>query len=65
MNAASGGTPARGEDASAGFARGVIVGPLKEAYPDRIVLGDRIVFLRDGMTCTYSLGTPLEVVFTE
>ena len=65
MDAASGGMSARGGDESPSFARGVVVGPLTEAHPDRIVLGDRIVFLRDGMTCTYPPGTPLEVVYTE
>jgi hypothetical protein len=55
MNTASGGQPARG----------VIVAPLTEAHPDRIVVGGRVLFLRDGMICPYSLGTPLEVVFTE
>jgi hypothetical protein len=32
---------------------------------DRIVAGDRVVFLRNGMTCHYNLGTFLEVTFTE
>ena len=46
-------------------AHGVIVAPLKEAHPDRIVLSDRTFFLRDGATCNYAPGTPLEVAYTE
>ena len=49
-------------------ARGIIVAPLK-AHPDRIILGDRTFFLRDGLrdgaTCNYLPGTPLEVAYTE
>ena len=45
-------------------ARGIIVAPLK-AHPDRIILGDRTFFLRDGATCNYLPGTPLEVTYTE
>jgi len=46
-------------------ARGIMVAPLKEAHPDRIVLGDRTFFLRDGATCNYLPGTPLEAAYTE
>jgi hypothetical protein len=49
-------------------ARGILVAPLK-AHPDRIILGYRTFFLRDGLrdgaTCNYLLGTPLEVAYTE
>ena len=49
-------------------ARGTIVAPLT-AHPDRIILGARIFFLRDGLcdgaTCNYLPGTPLEVAYTE
>ncbi|MGH9893372.1 MAG: hypothetical protein ACREA0_15565 [bacterium] len=44
---------------------GVIIGPLKESHPDRIVIADGTLFLRDGARCNYALGTPLEVVYTE
>lgn len=65
MGAASGSQPARDDDRSPRLARGVIVAPLKESHPDRIIVGDRVLFLRDGTTCTYAVGTPLEVIFTE
>lgn len=45
-------------------ARGLIVAPLVESHPDRIVVGDRILFLRKGRDCPYALGTNLEVVYT-
>lgn len=44
-------------------ARGLIVAPLVEAHTDRIVVGERTLFLRDGQNCTYALGTNLEVVY--
>jgi hypothetical protein len=43
----------------------VIVAPLIASHPDRIVVGSRTLVLRDGKTCTYALGTNLEVVYTE
>ena len=55
MDAASGSKPARG----------VIVAPLIESHLDRIVVGSCILFLRDGKRCTYAVGTPLEVAYTE
>ena len=45
-------------------AHGVIVAPLRESHPDRIVLADRVLFLRDG-PCPYPVCTPLEVEYTE
>ena len=39
---------------------GVILGPLTEVYPDRIVVGARTLFLRDGETCRYEIGMGLE-----
>lgn len=53
MDAASGSQPARG------------VAPLLESLPDRIVVGSRTLFLRDGKRCTYPVGTPVEVIYTE
>jgi len=55
MNAASGSQPARG----------VIVAPLVESHPDRIVVGSCTLFLRDGKRCTYAVRTSLEVAYTE
>src|SRR5216684_3201032 len=55
MNAASCSQPARG----------VIVAPLIEFHPDRIVVGSCTLLLRDGKRCTYAVGTPLEVAYTE
>ena len=64
MDAASGGQPARGNGGTPP-AYGVMIGELKEALPDRIVMADRAFFLRDGMKCSYPPGTPLQVVYTE
>jgi hypothetical protein len=64
MDAASGSKPARGEDGRS-LAHGVIVSLLVEAHPDRIVVGSRTLFLRDGTVCTYLSGTNLEVHYTE
>ncbi len=55
MNAGSGNQPARG----------VIVAPLIESHPDRIVVGSCTLFLRDGKRCTHAVGTPVEVAYTE
>jgi uncharacterized protein YqfB (UPF0267 family) len=45
--------------------RGIIIGPLGELRPDRIVVADRTLFLRDREACHYSVGVVLEVVYTE
>ena len=55
MNAASGSQPARG----------VVVGRLTASHPDRLVLGNTILYLRDGAGCTYPVGTLLQVLYTE
>ena len=39
--------------------------PPPESHPGRIILGGTVVFLRDSAACNYTLGTPLEVVYTE
>jgi hypothetical protein len=44
---------------------GVILGPLRELYADRIVIADRILFLRDGERCLHVVGVILEVQCTE
>jgi hypothetical protein len=44
---------------------GVIVGPLKESHPRWIVIGDHMLFLRDGENCHYKIGTTLQVVYIE
>jgi hypothetical protein len=44
---------------------GVILGPLRELYADRIVIADRILFLRDGERCLHVVGVILEVQYTE
>lgn len=50
---------------SASPLRGIIIGPLGELRPDRIVVADRTLFLRNGESCGYSVGVVLEVVYTE
>jgi hypothetical protein len=53
MDAASGSQPGRGENGNATVAHGVVVGPLKEVHPDRIVVGSYMFSLRDGVQCSY------------
>jgi hypothetical protein len=48
MNAANSGEPARG----------VVVGPLKESHPDRIVVGTSTLYLPEGVSCIHPVGTP-------
>ena len=45
-------------------AHGMIVAQLADARPDRIVVGGRALWLRDGETCAYTVGTPVRVVYT-
>lgn len=63
MDAASGSQPARGEERP-GVAHGLIVAILREVHPDRIVVGERTLFLREGQDCRYPPGTNLEVLYT-
>jgi len=50
---------------SASPLHGVILGPLRELYADRIVIADRTLFLRDGEPCYHVVGVILEVLYTE
>jgi len=36
----------------------------RQSFPDRIVLADRVVYLRNG-PCPYAVGTALEVEYSE
>ncbi len=44
---------------------GVILGPLAELHPDRIVIGGRTLYLRDGEAVGCEIGMVLEVVYLE
>lgn len=44
---------------------GVILGPLIEVHPDRIVVGDRTPHLSDGEVVDCEIGMVLEVVYSE
>ena len=63
MDAASGSQPARRERRP-GVAHGLIMAILREVHPDRIVVGERTLFLREGQDCRYPPGTHLEVLYT-
>jgi len=56
-------------DSTAGLSssplHGVILGPLRELYADRIVIPERTLFLRDGEPCHHVVGVILEVLYTE
>jgi hypothetical protein len=43
----------------------VMVGPLRESYPDRVVVGDRTFFLRGGARCEHPVGARVQVVYAE
>jgi len=46
--------------------RGIIIAPLQACFPFLIIVApNRILFLRNGMTCAYAPGTRLKVVYTE
>ena len=42
----------------------MIVAKLADARADRIVVGGRALWLRDGESCAYTVGTPVRVVYT-
>jgi hypothetical protein len=63
MDGASGSQLAPG--VGEGTAYGVIFAPLTVVHPDRIMVDGQTLHLRDGQTCPYQLGTPLEVVYVE
>lgn len=54
-------------DSTAGSSplHGVILGPLRELYADRIVIAERTLFLPDGEPCHHVVGVILEVLYTE
>ena len=46
-------------------ADGVILGRLQAQLPDRIIVGDIVLFLTNGTHCDHALGTALRVTYTE
>jgi hypothetical protein len=44
---------------------GVIIGPLQARLPDRITIGETVVFLTGSTKCDHPLGTALRVAYTE
>ena len=42
-----------------------MVGALKAVHPDRIVIGEGVLFLPSGMRCSHPPGTRLQVIYTE
>jgi hypothetical protein len=45
-------------------AEGMIVALLANSGPGHIVVGGRTLWLRDGETCAYTVGTPIRVLYT-
>ena len=43
---------------------GMIVELLADSRPGHIVVGGRTLWLRDGETCAYTVGTPIRVLYT-
>jgi hypothetical protein len=48
-----------------GEAQGVVLGRLHARLPDRIIVGDLILFLPSGSKCGHAIGTELRATYTE
>ena len=46
-------------------ADGVVLGRLQARLPDRIIVGDIVLFLTNGTHCDHDIGTALLVSYTE
>jgi hypothetical protein len=44
---------------------GVVLGRLQARLPDRIIVGDMVLFLPSGTQCDHAIGTALRVTYTE
>ena len=53
------------EEESPAAAYGIILGPLQAHRLERIQVGDVVLFLTDGATCNYPIGTALRVTYVE
>jgi hypothetical protein len=53
------------DDESPAAAYGIILGPLHAHRVDHIQVGDVVLFLTDGATCNYPIGTLLRVTYAE
>jgi hypothetical protein len=51
------------DSSSARSAEGMIVALLADSGPGHIVVGGRTLWLRDGETCAYTVGTPIRVLY--
>lgn len=50
---------------SDGRRRGVLYAELREIHPDRLVVGETVLYLTDGIGCPYPTGSFLEILYTE
>ena len=53
------------DEESPAAAYGIILGPLQAHRLDHIQVGDVMLFLTDGATCNYPIGTLLRVTYAE
>ena len=53
------------DEESLAAAYGIILGPLQAHRLERIQVGDVVLFLTDGATCNYPIGTVLRVTYAE
>jgi hypothetical protein len=44
---------------------GLLIGSLRAAHPDRIILGETTLFLHPGETCPYAPGTIVKVMYRQ
>jgi hypothetical protein len=57
--------PGYPREAASAPMHGVMVGPLRESYSDRVVVGDSTFFLRGGEQCLYPFGARVQVVYAD
>ena len=48
-----------------GSTLGIIAGRLRAVYVDRIIIGDKTIYLQPGAACTHAIGMDVEVTYTE
>lgn len=53
------------DDAELSPSHGVIIGPLRARLPDRITIGETVVFLTSGTRCDHAIGTVLRAIYEE
>jgi hypothetical protein len=53
------------DDAGLSPSHGVVIGPLQARLPDRITIGETVLFLTGGARCEYAIGTVVRAIYAE